>query len=36
MDVHLDLRLKNNSNFKVNEKMFSMRQQAKKISDCYL
>ena len=36
MSVHLDLRLKNDSNSKVNEKMLSMRQQAKKIADCYL
>lgn len=36
MDVHLDFRLKNNSSFKVNERMSSMKQHAKKIAGSYL
>ncbi len=36
MDTHLDLRLRNTSSFKVNEKMKSMRLQAKKLAYDYL
>lgn len=32
MDIHLDLRLRNTSSFKVTEKMNSMRLQAKKLA----
>lgn len=36
MTTHLDLRLKNNSSFKINEKMGSMKQHAQKIANAYL
>lgn len=36
MNVHLDLRLKNHSNFKINEKMSTMRHQARKLANDYL
>ena len=36
MDTHLDYRLKNNSEAKVNQKMFSMKQHARKLADSYL
>ena len=36
MDTHLDMRLKNTSEHKINEKMLNMKQHAKKISDSYL
>ena len=36
MDTHLDMRLKNNSEYKVNEKLLNMKQHAKKIADSYL
>ena len=36
MNVHLDLRLKNNSISKISEKMKSLRHQAKKTADDFL
>lgn len=36
MNNHLDLRLKNNSSFKISEKMSSMRQHAHKVANAYL
>jgi hypothetical protein len=36
MNIHLDLRLRNTSNFKINERMLSMRGQAKKLSHEFL
>jgi len=36
MDVHLDYRLKNDSEAKVNDKMFSMKQHARRLADSYL
>ena len=36
MDIHLDYRLRNDSEAKVNEKMFSMKQHARKLTDSYL
>lgn len=32
MDVHLDMRLRNTSSFKVEERMDSMKRQVKKLS----
>lgn len=36
MGMHLDLRLRNTSSFKVDQKMTSMRGQAKKLSSQFL
>jgi hypothetical protein len=36
MNLHLDLRMTNNSSFKIREKMGSMKQQARKIANAYL
>jgi hypothetical protein len=33
MNFHLDLRLRNTSSFKIDERMSSMRGQAKKLSN---
>jgi hypothetical protein len=33
MNLHLDLRLRNTSSFKIDERMSSMRGQAKKLSN---
>jgi hypothetical protein len=35
MSIHYDLRLRNKSSFKVNEKMGSMRSRARKVADAY-
>ena len=36
MDTHLDVRLKNYSEYKVHEKMLNMKKHAEKIANSYL
>lgn len=36
MEIHLDMRLRNTSSFKVDERMSSMRGQAKKLSNDFM
>lgn len=36
MQIHMDLRLRNTSSFKVEEKMNSMRRQAHKLSNEFM